>query len=305
MNKRMGAILLAGMLVMTAGCSSGTPSDSNTAASQTAAPAADVQSEKRVIATTVAAAQIMDALEMDLVGVPTSTKELPNRYDGATKVGNPMSPNMEVVKSLDPTDVLSVTTLEYDLAPVFKNAAVDATFLNFTSLDKMNKEIIALGDKYNRQKQAQAIVAKVQDKQKEINQKIAGKKQPSVLILLGVPGSYLVATENSYIGDLVKLAGGINVVQGEKVEYLASNTEYLQQANPDIILRAAHGLPDEVIKMFDKEFQKNDIWKHFEAVQHNRVYDLQEDLFGTTGNLAATEALDELVKMLYPTNRDE
>ncbi|MBA2942800.1 heme ABC transporter substrate-binding protein IsdE [Paenibacillus sp. CGMCC 1.16610] len=302
MNKRMGAILLAGMLVMTAACSSGTPSDSNAAASQTAAPAADVQNEKRVIATTVAAAQIMDALEMDLVGVPTSTKELPKRYDGATKVGNPMSPNMEVVKSLDPTDVLSVTTLEYDLAPVLKNAAVDATFLNLTSLEKMNKEIIALGDKYNRQKQAQAIVAKYQDKQKEINQKIAGKKQPSVLILLGVPGSYLVATENSYIGDLVKLAGGINVVQGQKVEYLASNTEYLQQANPDIILRAAHGLPDEVIKMFDKEFQKNDIWKHFEAVQHKRVYDLQEDLFGTTGNLAATEALDELVKMLYSTN---
>ncbi|BFT68932.1 heme ABC transporter substrate-binding protein IsdE [Paenibacillus sp. P36] len=305
MYKRMGAILLAGMLVMTAACSSGTPSDSSAAASQTAAPAADVQSEKRVIATTVAAAQMMDALEIDLVGVPTSTKELPKRYDGATKVGNPMSPNMEVVKSLDPTDVLSVTTLEYDLAPVFKNAAVDATFLNLTSLDKMNKEIIALGDKYNRQKQAQAIVARYQDKQKEINQKIAGKKQPSVLILLGVPGSYLVATENSYIGDLVKLAGGINVVQGQKVEYLASNTEYLQQANPDIILRAAHGLPDEVIKMFDKEFQKNDIWKHFEAVQHNRVYDLQEDLFGTTGNLAATEALDELVKMLYPTNRNE
>ncbi|NOU99413.1 heme ABC transporter substrate-binding protein IsdE [Paenibacillus planticolens] len=299
MNKRMGAMLLAAMLVMTAGCSSGTASD-NAAASQTAAPAADVQSDKRVIATTVAAAQIMDALEMELAGVPTSSKELPKRYDGVPKVGNPMSPNMEVVKSLDPTEVLSVTTLEYDLAPVFKNAAVQATFLNLTSLDKMNKEIITLGDKYNRQKQAQAIVAKYNDKQKEIDQKIAGKKQPSVLILLGVPGSYLVATENSYIGDLVKRAGGINVVQGQKVEYLASNTEYLQQANPDIILRAAHGLPDEVIKMFDKEFQKNDIWKHFEAVQHNRVYDLQEDLFGTTGNLAATEALDELVKMLYP-----
>lgn len=305
MNNKMGAILLASMLVMTAGCSSGTASDSHAAASQTAAPAADAQSEKRIIATTVAAAQIMDALEMDLVGVPTSVKELPKRYDGTTKVGNPMSPNMEVVKSLDPTDVLSVTTLEYDLAPVFKNAAVNATFLNLTSLDNMNKEIIALGDKYSRQKQAQAIVAKYTDKQKEINQKIAGKKQPSVLILLGVPGSYLVATENSYIGDLVKRAGGINVVQGEKVEYLASNTEYLQQANPDIILRAAHGLPDEVIQMFDKEFKKNDIWKHFEAVQHNRVYDLQEDLFGTTGNLAATEALDELVKMLYPSNRDE
>ena len=28
---------------------------------------------------------------------------------------------------------------------------------------------------------------------------------------------------------------GTNIVQGETVEYLASNTEYLQQANPDVL----------------------------------------------------------------------
>ena len=117
---------------------------------------------------------------------------------------------------------------------------------------------------------------------------------------MGVPGSYLVATENSYIGDLVKRAGGKNVITGEDVEFLASNTEYLQKSNPDIILRAAHGMPEEVVEMFDKEFKENDIWKHFNAVKNDRVYDLEELRFGTTGNLAATEALDELLEMLYP-----
>ncbi|MBS4162597.1 ABC transporter substrate-binding protein, partial [Klebsiella pneumoniae] len=67
------------------------------------------------------------------------------------------------------------------------------------------------------------------------------------------------------------------------------------------ILRAAHGMPDEVVDMFDKEFKTNDIWKHFDAVKHNRVYDLEESLFGTTGNLKANEALDELVNMIYPS----
>ena len=58
-------------------------------------------------------------------------------------------------------------------------------------------------------------------------------------------------------------------------------------------------MPDEVIKMFDDEFRTNDVWKHFDAVTNDRVYDLDELLFGTTGNLAAAEALDELQKMLY------
>ncbi|WP_051621079.1 heme ABC transporter substrate-binding protein IsdE [Paenibacillus sp. UNC451MF] len=287
------AAMVAIILIMVIGCSS------NSSMNVTAAEG-ESSGGKRVIATTVAATQIMDALELDLVGIPKSYKELPKRYAGVIEVGNPMSPDMELVKSLQPTDVLSVTTLEYDLAPVFKNAGVEATFLDLTSVEKMNEAILRLGSKYDREKQAQAIVNKYNDKIAEIKKTTEGKKPPTVLILLGVPGSYLVATENSYIGNLVKLAGGKNIVQGESVEYLASNTEYLQQSNPDIILRAAHGMPDEVIKMFDKEFQKNDIWKHFDAVKNKRVYDLEEHLFGTTGSLDAIEALDVVVKMMYP-----
>lgn len=258
------------------------------------------ESKERVVATTVAVTEIMDALEVDLVGVPTSSKTLPKRYKGLPEVGNPMSPDMEKVKSLKPSEVLSVTTLEYELKPVFDGVGMKANFLDLTSLKNMQSSISDLGKKYGREKQAEAVVTKLDKKVASIQKEVKGKKEPTVLILLGVPGSYLVATEHSYIGDLVKQLGGKNIVQGEQVEYLASNTEYLKKADPDIILRAAHGMPDEVVKMFDKEFKTNDIWKHFAAVKNNRVYDLEERLFGTTGNLAAMEALDELKKMMYP-----
>lgn len=268
---------------------------------ETGKPAAgDSQPEHRIVATTVAITQIMDALGIELVGIPKSAKVLPERYDGLAKVGNPMSPDMELVKSLKPTEVLSVTTLKYDLEPVFANAKIEASFLDLTSLEDMQAEIAALGEKYGKQAEATAIVEGFGHKLEEIRRSTEGQAQPSVLILLGVPGSYLVATEHSYIGDLVRLLGGQNIVAGETVEFLASNTEYLQQANPDVILRAAHGMPEEVVKMFDEEFKKNDIWKHFSAVKNGRVYDLPEELFGTTGNLAAMEALDALVPMLYP-----
>lgn len=258
------------------------------------------ESKERVVATTVAVTEIMDALEVDLVGVPTSTKALPKRYKGLPEVGNPMSPDMEKVKSLKPSEVLSVTTLEYELKPVFDGVGMKANFVDLTSLKNMQHSISNLGKQYGREKQAEAVVTKLDKKVASIQKEVKGKKEPTVLILLGVPGSYLVATEHSYIGDLVKQLGGKNIVQGEQVEYLASNTEYLKKADPDIILRAAHGMPDEVVKMFDKEFKTNDIWKHFAAVKNNRVYDLEERLFGTTGNLAAIEALDELKKMMYP-----
>ncbi|MEC1630886.1 heme ABC transporter substrate-binding protein IsdE [Bacillus paranthracis] len=290
--RKIASVLMAIILLVSiAGCSS---------PKKETAKQVKSESKERIVATTVAVTEIMDVLEVDLVGVPTSSKTLPERYKGLPEVGNPMSPDMEKVKSLKPSEVLSVTTLEYELKPVFDGVGMKANFVDLTSLKNMQNSISNLGKQYGREKQAEAVVTKLDKKVASIQKEVKGKKEPTVLILLGVPGSYLVATEHSYIGDLVKQLGGKNIVQGEQVEYLASNTEYLKKADPDIILRAAHGMPDEVVKMFDKEFKTNDIWKHFAAVKNNRVYDLEERLFGTTGNLAAIEALDELKKMMYP-----
>ena len=44
-------------------------------------------------------------------------------------------------------------------------------------------------------------------------------------MLMGLPGSYIIATENSYVGSLVELAGGENVYAGTDQEFLTVNTE--------------------------------------------------------------------------------
>lgn len=123
-------------------------------------------SNARIVATTVAAVEIMDALEIDLVGVPTSQKSLPARYKGLPEVGNPMSPDMEIIQSLQPTDVLSVTTLQYDLETPFQQAGVPATYLNLESMANMEKAITKLGAQYDRKKQAERIVSDFEQKRK-------------------------------------------------------------------------------------------------------------------------------------------
>ncbi len=45
----------------------------------------------------------------------------------------------------------------------------------------------------------------------------------------------------------------------------------MKSKEPDTILRTAHALPDQVKKMFAEEFETNEIWKHFEAVQNGKV----------------------------------
>ena len=147
---------------------------------------------------------------------------------------------------------------------------------------------------------AKALNQHINSVKKDIQDKAAKqKKHPKVLILMGVPGSYLVATDKSYIGDLVKIAGGENVIKDTSKQYISSNTENLVNVDPDIILRLPHGMPDEVKKMFQKEFKQNDIWKHFKAVKEDRVYDLEEIPFGITANVDADDAMKQLYDVFY------
>ena len=151
MKKSASVLMVIILLMSIAGCSS---------PKKETAKQVKSESKERVVATTVAVTEIMDALEVDLVGVPTSSKTLPKRYKGLPEVGNPMSPDMEKVKSLKPSEVLSVTTLEYELKPVFDGVGMKANFLDLTSLKNMQNSISDLGKKYGREKQAEAVVTK-------------------------------------------------------------------------------------------------------------------------------------------------
>lgn len=210
-----------------------------------------------------------------------------------------MSPDLEVVKSLHPSCVIGPNSLIDDLRPKYAGIAVACMFLDLRSVEGMYASISAMGAKFDRREQAAALVAEYDAFMADYRASIEGKPQPSVLVLMGLPGSYIVATENSYAGSLVALAGGQNVYAGSDQEFLNVNTEDMQARDPDIILRTAHALPDQVMAMFADEFATNDVWKHFRAVKEGRVYDLPYDQFGMSATFNYPEALQTLQPMLY------
>lgn len=259
-----------------------------------------VNENPRLIATSSAIAQICAKLNLDLVGVCQTSSTLPQQYQDLETVGMPMSPDLEKLKSLNPDYILSPSTLQNDLQPKYAGIGEAALFLNLKSVDGMYASIKALGDKFNRQAEAEALLSEFDAFMTEFKKATEGKENPTVLVLMGLPGSYIVATESSYVGSLVALAGGINVYgDGGGEEFLTANTEDMKLKEPDIILRAAHAMPDEVKDMFNKEFSENDIWKHFKAVENGRVYDLDPALFNMSANFSYPEALSVLQEMLY------
>lgn len=295
---RLAAVLTA--VLMTASlcsCVDQHPEENSSAESGNVTSADDL----RIAATSPAVADICDKLDIDLVGVCTSTiSTIPDRYKDAEKLGTAMNPDTEILASLDLDWVLSPSSLQSDLQPKYAAIKTKSAFLNLKSVDGMYKSIEELGEMFGRQEQAKKLVDEYESFMEEYKSKNEGKESPKVLVLMGLPGSYIVATDNSYVGSLVKLAGGTNVYgDGGGQEFLNANTEDMETKDPDIIVRCAHALPDEVVEMFNEEFSTNDIWKHFRAVQEGKVYDLSYEYFGMSAGFDYPQALDELQPVLY------
>lgn len=295
MKKCKLCTILTVFLFLLCGCvDQRNPTESDDIQTQTA-------SEPSLAATSVAVMQICEKLDLDLTGVPASSLvEIPDRYANATSLGSPMSPDMEILSQLSPDWVLSPSSLKNDLQPKYEAAGLRYCFLNLKSVTGMYKCIEEMGELFSRNEEASALIAEFQSFYAAYQASHADRQSPTVLILMGLPGSYVVATENSYVGNLVELAGGINVYAGTEEEFLNVNTEDMLQKDPDIILRTAHAMPDSVMEMFASEFETNDIWKHFRAVENKRVYDLPYESCGMSANFHWQDALSLLDTLLYP-----
>lgn len=257
-------------------------------------------SNARIAATSAAVMTICEKLDLDLVAVPTSSLvEIPDRYSDAASLGSPMSPDMEILDSCEPDWVLSPLSLYADLQPKYEAAGYNYAFLNLKSVEGMYDSIEDLGELFDRRAEAQVLISQYQVFYADYQKKHADKEGPTVLILMGLPGSYVVATEKSYVGNLVKLAGGVNVYAESEDEFVNANTEDMLKRDPDIILRTAHAMPDQVMEEFAEEFSTNDIWQHFDAVKEGKVYDLNTSYFGMSATFDYQYALEDLDELFY------
>lgn len=304
-RKRKSVVFLVVCALFIGGCASQTSGETN-AIEAAKEKVETLGTEPRLIATSPAVAAICDRLELDLVGVcSTSVSTIPERYKELPDVGTAMSPDMEVIASLNSDWILSPSSLRSDLEPKYEAIHTDWAFLNLRSVKGMYQSIHELGEIFGKEEKAAELEKEFQDfyeKYKTVNE---NKKHPKVLILMGLPGSYIIATENSYVGSLVEMAGGENVYAGTDQEFLTVNTEDMKSKEPDMILCTAHALPEQVTKMFQEDFSTNDIWKHFEAVQNNEVHYLTYELFGMSATFEYQKALEELQTILYPDTQNE
>lgn len=260
-------------------------------------------SNPSIASTSVAICEILDDLDYDnVVGIPETTSDkMPERYKGVDTIGSPMTPDYEIIKDISPDLVLSPKSLESSLSGDYAAAGISSAFLDLSSVQGMYDAITSLGELLDRESQAEKLV---DDYEQYMSDYKVNEEEKSILILMAFPdGFYLVATENSYVGNLVELAGGKNVygkdTNGDENGFVTINPEDMVQKDPDKILVFAHYNEDSAFEYMKEEFKTNSAWEYYDAVENDEIYYLPSEYFGMSATLAWTDALDYLKPILY------
>ncbi|KRL06267.1 ABC transporter substrate-binding protein [Liquorilactobacillus hordei] len=252
------------------------------------------EKQPRIVATTVAITEVFAHLNMKLVGVPSdsSLQKVPNKYHNVTRVGNHVSINWDNLLTAKPDIVYVDSELTDEYQGKLKEQKIGMKSLNFQNYGSLVKSIKYLGRKYDKQKEAQKLLSQIKIK------KISRVQKPKVLILMGMPGgSFLVMNSKTYLGDLVKRAGGEVVGASPSSLYTTASSEAIVQADPDIVIRLAHAMPKQVKAAFITTFKQSP-YNNLKAVKEKHVYDVVAPKFSPTANLKVKQAYNQVKRWL-------
>ena len=299
----LSMILVAGMMLV--GCQNdGQDVDQSTENPQ---PDQAVQEETlveevKVVSATVSATNVLAKLDAEVVGVPTTTQTLPAQYADLPEVGQAMSPDFEIVASLEPDLFIMDSNFQASVEESLSQYGLNTFFFETGSYSDFVNSIKQLGVEINREDEAKKLVNEIEASVTKALEK-KGDQSPTVAVIFGAGENFMLATDTSYLGDLVKTLGATNItskLDGDMSSgYVQFSLEQILAQNPDYVLRFAHGNIEQTKKMFDEAFDANDAYQELDAVKSGKVYDLDPTIFNVSANLEITTAIETLGEIFY------
>ncbi|MDE5942982.1 MAG: ABC transporter substrate-binding protein [Clostridia bacterium] len=251
----------------------------------------------------VAICEILDALDCEeVVGVPVTDDTLPERYQDIKTIGAPMGPDIEIVKLINPEILLVPKTLQASLNAQFAAAKINVKYIDLSDIEQMYEDILEIGQIIGKQTEAQSLY---NNYTQYIENYPRFETQTTVMTVMAFANTFTIATEESYVGNLVKIAGAKNVYGSGLVTdgtgvITNPSLEDVAQKDPDIILVFAHFNEENAFKYIQDLTKSDAVWKNFRAVQSGEVYYLSTNNgFGVSANLEWTTALETLRPIFF------
>jgi len=255
----------------------------------------------RIISLSPAVTEILFALGAGdrLVGVSDFCR-YPPEATRLPRVGGFLNPSHEAMLGLRP-DLIIHQVDSSSTARFARQAGIPSLPLTMLTIEEILKAIETLGRLVEKEDAQVELIGRIRSTLKARKTALAGVEHKSVFLLLGVgedPAQTLYGVgPNTYLGELLALAGGDNILPASLAPYPKISKEFILAKSPEVIIEVGpEPLPEaEVIR-------KREAWRRFasvRAVKNNAIHFLGGDELLVPGP-RLTEVLGRLSQALHP-----
>ncbi|MGV2645009.1 ABC transporter substrate-binding protein, partial [Clostridium perfringens] len=101
---------------------------------------------------------------------------------------------------------------------------IPSEFIDLTTLEGLKTSISTLSERFNKAEKANEILNELKVKEDEFVN-LSKEEKKDVLLVFAAPGSMMIATPSSYIGNLVDKVGANNIVKDDKKPFVSYSNE--------------------------------------------------------------------------------
>lgn len=223
--------------------------------------------------------------------------ELPENY---IDLGSLKEPSAEAILAADLDFVILMSSLPNHVALAETLEKTDTAyayfdvenFSDYLELMKIFTDITGRSDLY------EANAAALQPQIESIIENGKREDAPTVLILRTSSSRVKVLDSSFMVGGMLKEFGCVNIADSDGSLLTELSLEAIVQADPDYIFISCMGDLEEGQAQLETSLTSNPIWDTLQAVENNRVFWLDKELFHQKPNARWGESYEILAELL-------
>jgi len=231
-----------------------------------------------------------------VVGV-TSYCDYPEEAKLITKIGGFKDPSLEKIVILKP-DLILATGMHEQLIKGLEDAGLDVLVVKPNTIEEIINTIQFVGRAAGVEDKAVILTKDLKDRVNAVSEK-TGKIPANERLTVYYEMWYeplMSVGRSSMIGQIIELAGGINVTDGCAEQYPQISEEVIIKKNPQVMVNS-YG--HDAKKITPEEIAGRKGWKEISFIKNNRIYTIESDCLTIAGP-RIVEGLEMMAKYLYP-----
>jgi len=234
--------------------------------------------DSTIVSTAPSITEILYALGVgdQIIGVDINSN-YPEAVNDIEKVGDFSGFDVEKVVGLSPDVVFAGNGLQHEQIQALNDAGLNVVSVEPTYYEDIAASIRLIGEQVDKTDEANALIADIDAKAKEITEKGASlSEHPSVYYAMTIgDNGYWTSGQGTFINTIIEMAGGACVTANSEMEWLEYSAEDLIAADPEVLLVSTW--------VSEEDLLADPVMSELSSVKDGNYFYISDDLINRPG----------------------